>query len=48
MNIEVIMEKDGWFKREWENGGKHYIEFLKNGLIINLDDIDEEEEVNLE
>jgi hypothetical protein len=43
MNIEKIMLKDGWTKTETTNAGRIYIEFHKNGLVIELDNIDREE-----
>lgn len=42
MNIEKIMIKEGWTKTSKINAGKEYITFHKNGLVIDLDDINEE------
>jgi len=42
MNIEMIMQKEGWIRKERMNAGKQYIEFHKNGIGIDIDDIWEE------
>lgn len=42
MNIEEIMINDGWIPTETTNAGRIYIEFHKNGLVIELDDINTE------
>lgn len=43
MNIERIMINDGWERHSTWNAHKEYIEFHKNGLVIELDDINEGE-----
>jgi len=42
MEIEKIMIQDGWKVTKYKNAGKVYVEFHKNGLIIDLDDINED------
>jgi hypothetical protein len=37
--IEAIMMDDGWERHSTWNAGREYIEFHKNGLIIDLDNI---------
>lgn len=46
MNIEQIMQEEGWLKTEYENDGFVYVEFHKNGLVVDLDSIIEEENTN--
>ena len=39
MNLEKMMLKDGWKKTALVNDGVEYIEFHKNGFVIDIDDI---------
>ena len=37
------MHKEGWLRTEETNAGRMYVEFHKNGLVIDLDDINGED-----
>jgi hypothetical protein len=40
--IEQIMREGGWLRSERENGGKVYIEYVRDGFLIDESDIVEE------
>jgi hypothetical protein len=42
MTIEEIMLRDGWTMTKTMNAGKEYVEFHKNGLVIDGDGINKE------
>ena len=42
MNLEDMMFKDGWKQTRRRNAGKVYIEWLKEGFVINNENIWEE------
>lgn len=44
-NLETMMKKDGWKRKERYNSGRVYIEWHKNGFIISDEDISEEEKL---
>jgi len=41
--IEEIMKESGWSRSERKNCGKIYVEYRKDGLVIDEDDISQEE-----
>lgn len=43
--LEEIMKKSGWLKTERVNAGKVYVEFHREGFVIDEEDIMEEGEI---
>ena len=37
--LEKMLLKDGWIKRTLTNDGVDYIEFVKEGFVIDIGDI---------
>jgi hypothetical protein len=42
ITLEEVMKESGWVRTERENAGKVYVEYIKNGFIIDEEDILEE------
>lgn len=40
--IEQVMKESGWLRGERENGGRVYIEYTKDGFMIDEEDIEDE------